>query len=505
MGKLSSVGSNFMASAGSRSTSGGFDEGAKYFDGQILKAPNLHTFTFIELKTATKNFRPDSVLGEGGFGRVYKGWVDEKTMAPTRNGTDMVVAVKKLNSESMQGFEEWQMQYMIVDGVSSSWYIKFDTFTPAAERGLPVTRVISRMTLQQILARAVGYDAILNGSHVVNFTDDGSKDGRIFEGDLLVGADGIWSKVRKTLFGHSDATYSGYTCYTGIADFVPPDIDTVGESANEYTDDEDASWKVRRASSKCLSAIIVSRPEMLVKMFLEACPKLIERFREREENVKMDIFNTFIELLRQTGNVTKGQGDIDESSPRWLLKQEVQKLSSLSTGSYVGTFSVLKELVVVLPDCLADHFGSLVPGIEKALNDKSSTSNLKIEALVLTRLVMASHSPSVFHPYIKWMNMPDLLEVIDFKDTFLDANHVQQSFPDYQVTFINSDGTKNLHPSPPFKIRLSKKMRESSHALPGNMNSNLTVKSRNNMDDGEPQKEKLIVETYIPADPGPYP
>jgi hypothetical protein len=29
---------------------------------------------------------------------------------------------------------------------------------------------------------------------------------------------------------------------------------------------------------------------------------------------------------------------------------------------------VLKELVIVLPDCLADHFGSLVPGIEKALN-----------------------------------------------------------------------------------------------------------------------------------------
>lgn len=34
----------------------------------------------------------------------------------------------------------------------------------------------------------------------------------------------------------------------------------------------------------------------------------------------------------------------------------------------VGAFSVLKELVVVLPNCLADHFGSLVPGIEKALN-----------------------------------------------------------------------------------------------------------------------------------------
>jgi len=31
------------------------------------------TFTFRELAAATKNFRPQSFLGEGGFGRVYKG------------------------------------------------------------------------------------------------------------------------------------------------------------------------------------------------------------------------------------------------------------------------------------------------------------------------------------------------------------------------------------------------------------------------------------------------
>ncbi|TVU32738.1 hypothetical protein EJB05_24494 [Eragrostis curvula] len=221
-------------------------------------------------------------------------------------------------------------------------------------------------------------------------------------------------------------TYVSYD--PNFTDCMDEDTDEEGqdeedddESANEYTDDEDASWKVRRASAKCLSAIIVSRPEMLSKMYLEACPKLIERFREREENVKMDIFNTFIELLRQTGNVTKGQSDIDESSPRWLLKQEVPKvvksinkqLREKSIKTKVGAFSVLKELVVVLPDCLADHFGSLVPGIEKALNDKSSTSNLKIEALVFTRLVMASHSPSVFHPYIKALSGPILLAIGD--------------------------------------------------------------------------------------------
>ncbi|XP_073147008.1 cullin-associated NEDD8-dissociated protein 1 [Henckelia pumila] len=186
------------------------------------------------------------------------------------------------------------------------------------------------------------------------------------------------------------------------------------ESANEYTDDEDVSWKVRRASAKCLAALIVSRPEMLSRLYEEACPKLIDRFKEREENVKMDVFSTFIELLRQTGNVTKGQTDFDQSSPKYLLKQEVPKiirsvnrqLREKSIKTKVGAFSVLKEVIIVLPDCLADHIGSLTPGIEKALCDKSSTSNLKIEALVFTRLVLASHTPSVFHPYIKAISAP---------------------------------------------------------------------------------------------------
>ncbi|RZC88476.1 hypothetical protein C5167_016279 [Papaver somniferum] len=198
------------------------------------------------------------------------------------------------------------------------------------------------------------------------------------------------------------------------------------EDADEYTDDEDISWKVRRAAAKCLSAIIVSRPEMLSKLYGEACPKLIERFKEREENVKMDVFNTFIELLRQTGTVTKGQIEINElrqvyifcleGCPRWLLKQEVSKiiksinrqLREKSVKTKVGAFSVLRELVVVLPDCLADHIGTLVSGIEKAL---SESSNLKIEALIFTRLVMSSHSPSVFHPYIKVLSAPVLSAV----------------------------------------------------------------------------------------------
>lgn len=42
-------------------------------------------------------------------------------------------------------------------------------------------------------------------------------------------------------------------------------------------------------------------------------------------------------------------------------------VSSSTIYVQVGAFSVLKELVVVLPNCLAEHIGSLVSGIEKAL------------------------------------------------------------------------------------------------------------------------------------------
>ncbi|WVZ74252.1 hypothetical protein U9M48_022460 [Paspalum notatum var. saurae] len=79
-------------------------------DGRILEAPNLRVFTFAELRAATRNFKADTVLGEGGFGRVYKGWVDERTMSPARNGAGLPVAVKKLNPESLQGVQEWQSE-----------------------------------------------------------------------------------------------------------------------------------------------------------------------------------------------------------------------------------------------------------------------------------------------------------------------------------------------------------------------------------------------------------
>ncbi|CAN8234448.1 unnamed protein product [Cochlearia groenlandica] len=89
--------------------SGGVVKKAVPSSGKIV-TPNLKMFTLTDLKTATKNFRPESMIGEGGFGQVFKGWVDEKTLAPSRAGVGIPVAVKKSNPDSAQGLHEWQSE-----------------------------------------------------------------------------------------------------------------------------------------------------------------------------------------------------------------------------------------------------------------------------------------------------------------------------------------------------------------------------------------------------------
>ncbi|KAH6786200.1 hypothetical protein C2S52_005752 [Perilla frutescens var. hirtella] len=89
--------------------------------GQMLPHPNLRVFSLLELKAATRNFRHDSVLGEGGFGKVYKGWLDTKSSA---SGSGTQVAVKKLHSESMQGFQEWQSEVNFLGRLSHPNLVK---------------------------------------------------------------------------------------------------------------------------------------------------------------------------------------------------------------------------------------------------------------------------------------------------------------------------------------------------------------------------------------------
>jgi serine/threonine protein kinase len=90
---------------------GSKEEGSTNISGKFLETTNLKEFSYEDLKVATKNFKSDALLGEGGFGKVYKGWLNSETLTPTKAGSGMIVAIKKLKSDSVQGVQEWQVSY----------------------------------------------------------------------------------------------------------------------------------------------------------------------------------------------------------------------------------------------------------------------------------------------------------------------------------------------------------------------------------------------------------
>lgn len=69
------------------------------------KSSGARSFAFKELATATQNFREANLIGEGGFGRVYKGWLASSAVT---------VAVKQLNLEGVQGNQEFIIEVLML-------------------------------------------------------------------------------------------------------------------------------------------------------------------------------------------------------------------------------------------------------------------------------------------------------------------------------------------------------------------------------------------------------
>ncbi|XP_077231011.1 putative serine/threonine-protein kinase PBL21 isoform X4 [Tasmannia lanceolata] len=96
--------SHFSVESSSHSGKGktAFDSNGK--NSEVHKCSAACSFTFRELAIATRNFRAADLIGEGGFGRVYKGILD----------TGQIVAIKQLNRDGLQGNQEFVVEVLML-------------------------------------------------------------------------------------------------------------------------------------------------------------------------------------------------------------------------------------------------------------------------------------------------------------------------------------------------------------------------------------------------------
>ncbi|KAK8660904.1 hypothetical protein V6N13_051811 [Hibiscus sabdariffa] len=113
----------------------------------------LLQFTFQELKSATGNFRPDSILGEGGFGYVFKGWIEENGTAPAKPGSGITVAVKSLKPDGLQGHREWVAEVDFLGQLHHTNLVKLIGYCIEDDQRLLVYEFMTRGSLENHLFR----------------------------------------------------------------------------------------------------------------------------------------------------------------------------------------------------------------------------------------------------------------------------------------------------------------------------------------------------------------
>ncbi|EEF42926.1 Protein kinase APK1A, chloroplast precursor, putative [Ricinus communis] len=90
------------------------------FPSMSQRPSNLRVFTVAELKSATRNFSRSVMLGEGGFGCVYRGSI-KSLEDPTKK---LEVAVKQLGKRGMQGHKEWVTEVNVLGVVEHPNLVK---------------------------------------------------------------------------------------------------------------------------------------------------------------------------------------------------------------------------------------------------------------------------------------------------------------------------------------------------------------------------------------------
>ncbi|CAL2231317.1 unnamed protein product [Prunus armeniaca] len=109
-------------------------------DSGLIAATKVH-FTYEELMEITNGFSRQNVLGEGGFGCVYKGWLPE----------GRVVAVKQLKAGSGQGEKEFRAEVEIISRVHHRHLVSLVGYCISDNQRLLIYEFVPNKTLEHHL------------------------------------------------------------------------------------------------------------------------------------------------------------------------------------------------------------------------------------------------------------------------------------------------------------------------------------------------------------------
>ncbi|KAF4399352.1 hypothetical protein G4B88_022435 [Cannabis sativa] len=121
-----------------------------------LFGSNIHIFTHKELKNITYNFSKTNFLGEGGFGQVYKGFIDDKVRPGLKAQS---VAVKVLDLDGKQGHREWLAEVIFLGQLKHPHLVNLIGYCCEDEHRLIVYEFMPRGSLENHIFK--GYSGAL--------------------------------------------------------------------------------------------------------------------------------------------------------------------------------------------------------------------------------------------------------------------------------------------------------------------------------------------------------
>ncbi|KAG5564872.1 hypothetical protein RHGRI_000912 [Rhododendron griersonianum] len=113
---------------------------------------NVDVFTYKEMRLAIKHFRPYEVLGQGGFGVVYKGVIDESVRTGYKT---TIVAIKELYPEGFQGDIEWLAEVSYLGQLNHPNLVKLIGYCCEDEHRLLVYEYMASGSLENHLFQRV--------------------------------------------------------------------------------------------------------------------------------------------------------------------------------------------------------------------------------------------------------------------------------------------------------------------------------------------------------------